>query len=216
MLKKMTVGVSALAMMGFAGSAMAQANLIGSPATVDIDIIVEEVAELVVINSNATMIIDDTSDSFMGTTSTGSSFDAADLAVLQLNTNFDVSSIDITYDKVNNIRDFGAATWFGEAVLAGGSSANANEVLGVWPQAGILSGATGSIIGGGGGMAGNDASSDTIGVVRTNTGGGAFGNGSHYIGLGVSTNWDRVPASASNTFAAAGTYNIALTATIVP
>jgi len=209
MLKKITVGVSALAMTAFAGSAMA------SPVTVDIDVVVQNIAELNVLTGAASMTIDDSSDTFMGQpSSTGSSFDAADLAVIQLNTNFDVSSINISYPKTNGIggdHTLGLSGWFGQAI--GSVSGN---TLAVWPQACVLPGATGGCVGGGGGMIGNDSSSPVSSIVRTNTGGGAFGNGTHFIGLGVSTNWDRVPAAGPEVFAAPDTYSIQLTATIFP
>lgn len=206
MIRKLSVSAAALAALGFAVPAMA------NPVTVDIDVVVQQVAELNVLAGAASMTIDDSSDTFMGQPSSGgSSFDAADLAVIQLNTNFDVTSIDITYDKVDDIAGFGTGVWFGEAIGGG-----TNNTLGVWPQAGVLDSPTGSVIGGGGGMIGNDSSSSTAPIVRTNTGGAPFGNGMHYIGLGVSTNWDRVPAAGPEVFAAPDTYSIELTATIVP
>lgn len=206
MIRKLSVSAVALAALGFAAPAMA------NPVTVDIDVVVQQVAELNVLEGSASMTIDDSSESFMGQPSSGGdSFDAADLAVIQLNTNFDATSVDISYDKVDDIFTFGSGFWFGEAI-----GADTGNTLGVWPQAGVLDSPTGSVIGGGGGMIGNDSSSATAPLVRTNTGGGAFGNGMHYIGLGVSTNWNRVPASGPETFAAADTYSIELTATIMP
>lgn len=191
------------------GLAAANVSYNPDPAVVTINVVVQPVAVLSVVDGTASMTIDDPSDTYMGQPSSGgSSFDAADSAVLRLETNVDVDSINFTYPKVNTIQNFDSDTWFGRAI-----GQNTSRVLGVWPQAGVLDSPTGSVIGGGGGMVTNDDSSETAPLVRPNAGGGAFGVGVHYIAAGVSTNWDRVPDGEG--FAVPDTYAITLTATIV-
>jgi hypothetical protein len=221
MLNKLTAGIVALGAVGFASSAMAAANL--TPVTVDLDVVVQEIAVLQVVNGTGSMIIDDHQDSLQGQPSSGASVYNAGTgkyATMRLNTNFDVGSISITYPKISNIRrDENAAWpadgsadptfWFGKAEGPGG-------ILGVWPTAGIVDETTGDIINAtGGGLIGNNPASEDAPLVRTNTGGTAFGAGTHQIALGLSTRWSRTPVGAP-LFAAPGTYAIELTATIVP
>ncbi len=218
MITKLSVSAAALAALGLAAPAMAE-NLYGQGSTVDIEVEVEQIAVLEVESASARMFLDDESDPFMGRGSTGGSFDAEDLAVLKLSTNFDIDALEVDFPKVRGgttadgrIRNFDGSTQFGRAI-----GRNNGEILGVWPQAGTLSAPNGSIIGGGGGIFGNPADGNPIQVTgphRDNDTNG-FGNGVHYFGLGVSTNWTRT-TNDGPMFAEPDVYDITLTATIVP
>ena len=211
MLSRLYAGIAGLALVGFVTPAMA-AN-VGDPVDVDITVTVEEIAFLEVIEAAGQMTIDDASDSFMGQpSSTGSVFNAAagQMAVVQLSTNFDVDAIDINFPRINGIRGFSSADYFGEAI--GSSTGN---TLGVWPQAGYLDG-SGNINGGGGGIyfhSGGNTSFQVTGTHRQNDNNG-FGAGVHQFGIGVSTNWTRTLVGEPE-FAEPDDYQIQITASIV-
>jgi len=216
---KLAASAAALAT-AFAGPAMAQ-SLSGSPATVDIDVIVDQIAELSVTDDTGVMVVDDSNDNFMGNPAganpdgDGSIFNNINgtLAELKLSTNFDVSNIQVDFPKVQGgnangrIRNFTNTTYFGEAIGGGNG-----HTLGVWPQVGVLDGPGGTITGGGGVMQGNPADGSPI---MADNNGSAFDNGDHHLALGVSTNWTRT-ANGEPLYAEPDTYSIQLTATIVP
>jgi hypothetical protein len=229
MFKTTTLSAAALAAAGFAAPAMAQQNLIYDPdSTVDVDVLVERIAVLEVVDGQGKMIIDDDSPSFMGNpSSSGDVFDTSvgDFAELRLSTNFDIESVDFSYDTVRNIRNdptdpsstFNGTGFevFGRAI--GQTSGN---VLGVYPQVGVLDGA-GNIIGGGGGIFVHDGSSGPLGTRTISVDGPdkstptGFANGTHEFAVGVSTDWSRTRLTEPQ-FAVQDTYRITLDATIVP
>jgi hypothetical protein len=207
-LKKISISALALAAVGFAGAASAQNSQV-----LTLNVTVAQIAELLIEPGYATA--DWTMTRFLDQLQgTDDGWTAADgFAVVRLNTNFPVASVDFTYPKVDNIGTFGPGFWFGRAE---GSGAVAGEVLGVWPQAAVIPGADLANGWGGPDNIGNNSSSDTAPLVRTNAGGGSFGNGTHLIAIGTSSRPANVPASGPNLFANAGTYSIEVTATINP
>ena len=211
-------------------------SLLTAPAmadeTVDIDIIVQDIAVLSVTEASGQMIIDDTSDTTMGNpSSTGNSEGPANgnWAEVQLLTNYDVDAVRFTFPFTKDIRNdpvgnpnstFNGTSfmWFGEAENADG------KILGVFPKAGVV-GSDGTI---GGDVAdkgfgqcvwGHDAANkgplDVKGECREN-GPNGLSNGVHNIAVGVATNWGNTPKTQPEIFAPAGTYTITMEATIVP
>ncbi len=219
------LSVSAVALSLLAAPAMAD-------ETVDIDIIVQDIAVLSVTKASGEMIIDNTDDTTMGNPSSAGSTDGpanGDWAEVQLQTNYDVDAVRFTFPFTADIRNdpvgnpnstFNGTNfmWFGKAENADG------KILGVFPQAGVV-GSDGKIGGdsplGGRGQCiwGHDAANkgplDVKGECRT---GGATGlsNGVHNIAVGVATNWGNTPKTQPEIFAPAGTYTITMEATIVP
>lgn len=221
MIRKLSVSAVALASLGFALPVMAS-------ETVNIDVTVQEIAELTVANPTGTMVIDSTTDSFMGNpSSSGSVFNNATstLAEIRLDTNYDIDNIEVSFPTVRGgnalgrVRGFDNTTYFGRATNIDANAAS--QTLGVWPQAGVLDGPGGTIVGGGGSMQTNPADGNAIYVtnaIGNDVSGGVgaqipFGNGTHYIGLGVSTNWTNT-LNGEPVFAEPGTYAIELTAMI--
>ena len=228
MIRTYTASALALAAASLAAPAMAQTNIIydPDPATVDVNVEVQDIAILEVLDDDGNMVIDDNSDTFMGNpSSSGTTFDTnvGDFAELRLLTNFTVDSVDFTYDTVRNIRNdptdpsstFNGTGFenFGRAI--GQSNGN---VLGVYPQVGVVD-STGGIIGGGGGIFAHDGSPGgtaprTISVDgpdrSTPTG---FANGTHEFAVGVSTNWSRTRLTEPQ-FAEPDTYTLTIEAVI--
>jgi len=209
----------------FAASAAALATAFAGPAmaaeTVNIDVVVQNIAFLETTDASGQMTIDNQDDTVMGNpSSSGSAWPgdaAANWAEIKLSTNHTVQGIDINFPRTNGIKNFGSADYFGKAIGVG-----SGDTLGVWPHAGVL-GSNGEI---GGDVAGkgqgqcvwlhdgSNTSLQLMGDCREN-GATGLGNGMHDIAIGVSTNWDRTLVGEP-TFASPDTYSIAMTATIIP
>lgn len=213
-MRRITTALAALTAMGMTVPAMAQ-NLYydGAAGAVDIDVEVEEIAYLNVVNGTGSMVIDDDQDSFMGNPSSdGSVTDAVGgtLATIQLLTNFNIDAIRVNFDRVTGLRNFGTSAFFGEAI-----GVNSGNTLGVWPQIGSVDPATGTTSGQR--LTSHDGSNTPLeitGAFHAGTQSG-FAAGTHDFALGVSTNWDRTLPGEPE-FAEPDTYQIQLTATIVP
>src|SRR6056297_2476273 len=101
MLNKLTISAAALAAFGMAGAASAQ-------EVVNIDVLVEEIAQLVASDTTGAMTVDGTADRFMGNTASGTGvepFATGDYATVRLNTNHSVDSLEVTFPQTNGIRD---------------------------------------------------------------------------------------------------------------
>ncbi|MCG5532441.1 hypothetical protein LRF89_03185 [Halorhodospira sp. 9621] len=203
-MKKIAAGATTLVALGMALPAAAE------DAVVDIDVTVEEIAVLDVITPQGSMVIDDDSDTFMGKPSSeGSVFSGSDLAVIRLSTNYEVNAIQVDFDRQSGFRQPDSATYFGVA-----KGNNTDNTLGVWPQIANWDIENQDIPGGGGAMTSHGGDDQPL---THNNNGAPFGNGEHYFALGVSTNWDRtLDDDDEPLFAAPDTYNIELTATVVP
>ncbi|GEM_PF-5134087 len=214
-MKKTVVAlIVAIAVVGLAAPAVAEDTV-----EVDVTVTVEEIAFLEVIRGSGSMVIDDGSDTFMGNPSSeGTVFnkDDGNLAVVQLSTNYQIDALDITYSKIDQIKDFGSGFYFGRAI-----GEDTGNILGVWPQAGVLD-EDGTITGGGGGIFLHDSGAvDTpvqvTGPHRTEDPDGGFGPGTHQIGIGVSTGWDRTRSAVGEPeLAVPDDYVIDMDVTIVP
>ncbi|MBK5942661.1 hypothetical protein [Halorhodospira halophila] len=200
-MKKIAAGATTLVALGMALPAAAE------DAVVEIDVTVEEIAVLDVIRSQGSMVIDDDSDTFMGTPSSdGSVFSGGDLAVIRLSTNYDVGAIQVDFERQSGFRQPDPSTYFGVA-----KGNNTDNTLGVWPQIANWDDESQNIPSGGGSMTSHSGSDVPLNHDRD----APFGNGQHYFALGVSTNWDRTLPEEPE-FAAPDTYNIELTATVIP
>ncbi|MCG5527332.1 MULTISPECIES: hypothetical protein [Halorhodospira] len=200
-MKKIAAGATTLVALGMALPAAAE------DAVVEIDVTVEEIAVLDVIRSQGSMVIDDDSDTFMGNPSSGGSvFSGEDLAVIRLSTNYDVNAIEVDFDRLDGFRQPDSSTYFGVA-----TGTTLGNTLGVWPQIANWDNDTQNIPSGGSSMTTHSGSDEPL----THDTGAPFGNGQHYFALGVSTNWDRTLLGEPE-FAAPDTYNIELTATVIP
>ena len=189
------------------------------PAEVTINVTVEQIAILTVLNGTGTKIIDappanggvfmlPESDAINAT-----NINQADIPVVQLETNFPISSMLMDFPRRNGFnRGCSAAnpgaTFFGEAVRVGGDSAVDEDVLGVWPQMARVVNAAG------------DLGPRTLHNCNNNplsfTNAAPYGNGVHQFALGVSARWDNTLQTSSNFFAAPGVYAIELSLTMVP
>ena len=212
MITKLSVSAAALAALGLAAPAMAE-NLYDDDVTVDIEVEVQQIATLEVEAATARMVIDDDNDNFMGNPTSGGN-DFSNVASVKLATNFDVDSIRFSFDDIdgsvpgpqsNQQGNYNAA-WteaFGDA----GSNTRAQGSLAVLPQGVLLDGP-------GGNMVGNTFFG--AGAIDVTNSGAPFGNGVHYAGIGVSTNWGNTFDSQGLDFAEQDLYVAEFDATIVP
>lgn len=216
MIRKLSVSAAALAALGLAAPAVAQTNLYGSPATVDIDVVVQNIAILTVTDPSAIAIVDSSGDLFMPNPSSLGS-DMTNFASVRLQTNFEVDALQVDFPRMNGIRNQSSATWFGRAECSAPSACGDTTAIGVWPQIGQISGGSTS------GQALWSHSGGNVALVAEgphredcqilNICG--FPNGTHDMALGVAANWDRT-LTGEPQFASPGTYEITLTTTIVP
>lgn len=191
------------------------------PAEVTIRVFVEEFAVLSVQSGQGSMIVDSPSangGNFMLPTST--QMDAtninepgADIPVVRLETNFNISSLHLDFPRRNGFNrgcddSSPASTFFGEAVLVGGNAGNAAQVLGVWPQMARVVNANGDL--------GPRTPHNCADSVLTFLDGAPYGNGRHDFAIGVSTRWDNTLQASGNLFAPPGIYEIQMSLTIIP
>jgi hypothetical protein len=234
MIRKLSISAMALAAFGMAAPAMAQQNLTGNGSTVDINIEVESIAILEVLNPTGTMVIDNDFDNVMGNSTSdlpnqGASNRLSDYAQIRLMTNFQLSSLDISFPMTNNIRNLDAdptgnttfnglpcCEYFAAAAGPGGAT------LGVFPVVYNSDGftdenATGFVYQNNSATAGNtvsnqgsrDASTPAPWIIPTPP------MGLTDYAIGVSTNWGRTKLGEP-LFAAPGTYTVTMTATMIP
>lgn len=191
------------------------------PAEVTINIEVQQIAVLTVTKGQGTKIIDSPPANggvFMLPESaemnaTNLNDPDADIPVVQLQTNFPIGSMVMDFPRRNGFNrgcstTNPGATYFGEAVLAGGSNTVDEEVLGVWPQMARVLNPAGDL----GPRTLHNCNDNSLNF----TDGGPYGNGIHEFALGVSARWDNTLQSSSNLFAPPGIYEIKLSLTIVP
>jgi hypothetical protein len=201
MIRKISTSLAALAAMGIAGAASA--------------------ATLTVLKGEGTKIIDAPPANggvFMLPESaemnaTNLNEPGADIPVVQLQTNFPIGAVEMDFPRRNGFNrgcstTNPGATYFGEAVLAGGSNTVPEEVLGVWPQIARVANPAGDLVGRQLHQCGDTA--------LTYSNGAPYGNGIHEFALGVSARWDNTLQSSSYLFAPPGVYEIELSLTIVP
>ena len=192
---KFGLSVAALATAGLAAPAMAA-------ETVNVNVQVEEIAVLSTTQASATMIIDDNQDGFMGNPTSVAKDNFGNVAAVQLETNFSVDAVRFDWDTSGT----GVVPEYDDAWAAAIGSGTGN-ILAVLPQASILDGENGSFVGGGGSAVfGSNTQIDVT---------GPFGNGTHYFGIGVSTNWGNTMPGQPE-FAVPDTYEAEFEATIVP
>jgi hypothetical protein len=208
MIRKLSISAITLAAVGMAAPAIAA-------ETVDVDIEVQSIAFLETTDTSGFMVIDDSADTVMGNPSSGNSLfpgdPGADYAEIKLSTNVDVAGIDVDFPRTNGIKNFSSADYFGVATCTTPTTCG-TTTLGTFPQVGVLTGAGGGLVGPGNTMQVHDGSNTSLEVDND---GVAFGNGEHWLAIGVSTNWDRTLVGEP-TFAQPGTYSMTLTATIIP
>lgn len=233
--KKLLVSLATFAAVCMTAPAMAQPNVqyFPDPAVADINIHVEEIAELIVTDAVGNMYIDNSYDTHMGNPSSlvadggTQPFATGDWAAMRLNTNFTVTSVNVDFDQVANIRRRENPAWpansanfngtgfdyFGRALCTSGPC-TPGATLGVFPQIWSVNETTNTFFG----TPGQRAFA-TLGAPLILNGpghnGAGFPNNTYLMGLGVSTNWSRT-LLGEPLFAAPGTYHIALTATIIP
>lgn len=213
MLKKLSIGLAALATCGFAGQAFA--------ADVEVHILVEDIAFLVVENDTGNMIIDDGSDTAMGHPSSGGSLlninSPADYALVRLNTNHNISYVQGDFDTVDNIRNIGHVDWPADTAVHSGIyqwfgkaiGQSDSQTLGVYPFLATVNEGTGAL---GTLHWHNDPPLvPQDGDLRSS----AYGNGTHLIAVGVAGQWANTLVGEP-IFAAPQTYVIPITLTIVP
>lgn len=236
MIRKLSVSAAALAAFGFAVPAMAQTNLIGDGATVNIDITVQEIAILEVLDAAGEMTIDNDADNTMGNTTselggaiTGgpASNRLDDYAQVRLMTNFQLDSIEIDAPWTNDIRDFtadptGNTTFNGSGFdYFAAATGPGGNTLGVFPQVynsdGFVAGAPyGPLSGTAGATASIQGTRDASGPNPYVIGSANLpANGLKDFAIGVSTNWSRT-LLGEPLFAEPGTYTVILTATMIP
>lgn len=197
------------------------ADGINMTATVDIEVLVQEITVLSVQKGNGTMIVDSMpadAGNFMLPTSTQADATnlnepGADIPIIRLETNVDISALHLDFPRRNGFNrgcseSNPGATFFGEAVLSGGSAGNPDEVLGVWPQmARVLNGA---------GDLGQRVQHNCGDSILNFTDGAPYVNGVHEFAIGVSTSLDHTLQASSNLLAPPGLYEIQMSLTVVP
>ncbi len=174
-------------------------------AEIKINITVQEIAELAVINDVGSMVVDDTSYTFMGNPSSdGDKYCIEDgqLAVIEMRNNFHVDAIQISYENAQF-----DSKWLGVA-----RGAETGHSLGVRPGGGyLIEDDTLSAL-----YKNNHYSSDAFFYIKGPTmSGSGFSPGMHRFGLGVKTLWSWT-FQGEPEYARPDTYSITLTATIIP
>lgn len=178
--------------------------------TLDVNIVVEEIAILLVLDAEGGMVIDDGSVTIMGNPSSqGSVLDTidGDYAVVALLTNVCLDTVLVEFVRASDFRNTAPGSFLG--VATGQDSGN---LLGVWPRAFRVDNLNGNLIQPGFAHEGVD---DDL-VVRGPDGADhQFCNGVHRIALGVTAGWDTTSPGEPE-FAVPDTYVIPLVGTLVP
>ena len=191
-------------------AASASAQGLPHSGAVQIDVIVQPIAELQVIAAEGEMLIDDASFTFMGLPSSEgdiTNITVGSLAQMRILTNFCLNFVVLEFPRATGFRNTLPGTHLGVA-----TGVETGRTLGVWPQAhwvrvsdGFLH-QPGFIHDGG----------DTELVVRGPDGvDDQFCNGIHDLGLGVATDYG-TSLETEPEFVAPDTYLIPITGTLVP